>query len=235
MAETVDKNKENKKTIKVAIISIVCTLLLVAVILLIVIFGLKNCSNRNSNNSSDASISSSGQTYDYAKLDSAFKKIVSKQLLADSSTTDQLDDVLAVTYTDNGGSFNLDISVRNTSKVYYYHLSNSTYTGYNNFVSYILDVDFDNVVGIPLDGDEVSVGFLSITADTITTDKVCRYAITEDGVGGTKYFDGFYFENNQYHVYQKKELVGSNPFGEPASKVIPSNDLLYGYYQSLLS
>ena len=50
-----------------------------------------------------------------------------------------------------------------------------------------------------------------------------------------KYFSGFYFENNECRVYQKKELISNNPFNESPSMVITNSDLLYGYYQHLMN
>ena len=229
-----EQKQENKKTAKAVVISVACTLLFVIIILLLVILGLKNCSNIHGDHGSNSS-EPSGQAYDSAKLDNVFKKIVSKQMVVDGLGTDELGDVLAVTYTDSNHSFDLDISVKGASKVYYYHLDNSTYTGYDNFVSYILNTDFDNKAGRPLDGVDAKVTFLSLSSDSLTTDKVCKYAITENDLGTIKFLSGFYYENNQYNVYLSKEITGSNPFSSSADQVINSGDILYSYYSSLIS
>ena len=230
-----DNKEKRKQTFKVAFISSVCTLLLIIIILFCVILGLKKCTRVPSNNGSSSSGDSSGPVYNFDndKLDTVFKKIVSKQMLVDGFDPDELTEVLGVTYTDNSTSFDLDISVRSISNVYYYHLDNSIYTGYDNFVSYILEFDFDNKVGRPLDGDEVSINYLSISNDSINTDKECKYVITTNDLGTTKYLSGYYIDNHEYHVYLKKELIDNNPFDETADKIIIISDYLYGYYQSI--
>ena len=228
-----DKKKENKKTLKTVIISVICTLLFVVLILLLVILVLKKCQPQSGGLSSNNDSSSETYNYDKTKLDNVFKKIVTKHMQAEVFDDDTITDVLAVTYTDDGANFDLDISVRSASKIYYYHLDNSSYTGYDNFVSYILDVDYDSKVGIPLEGDEANLTFLPIVGDTITTDKPCKYAITENYAGTAKYLSGFYSDDSGFHVYLKKELVSSSPFDEEADKVIGSSDILFGYYNSI--
>ena len=233
-AQRQDNKEKRKQTFKVAFISSVCTLLLIIIILLCVIFGLKKCT-RVPNSGPSSSGSSSGPVYNFDndRLDTVFKKIVYKQMLVDGFDPAELTEVLGVTYTDNSISFDLDISVRSISNVYYYHLDNSIYTGYDNFVSYILEFDFDNKVGRPLDGDEVSINYLSISNDSINTDKECKYVITTNDLGTTKYLSGYYIDNHEYHVYLKKELIDNNPFDETADKIITNSDYLYGYYQSI--
>lgn len=227
-----DNKKQARRTFKTVVVTVICTLLAVIILLFVVILCLRGGCNKGSSNKTSSSTS---QKYDFdnTKLDNIFKKIVSKQMLVDGFDADELSDVLAVTYSDNSGSFDLDISVRSTSNIYYYHLDNSTYTGYDNFVSYILEYDIDNKVGRPLDGEEVSISSLSIVNETLTTDKVCKYVISSNISGTTNYLDGFYFENNNYYVYQNKEVTNDNPFGETATTVIDSSNPLYPYYQSL--
>lgn len=227
-----DNKEKHKQTIKIAFISSICTLLLVIIVLLCVILGLKKCGRVSNNGVSSSNGEPSGSVYNFDndKLDAVFKKIVSKQMIVDGFDIDELTDVLVVTYTDNSGSFDLGISIRSVSNVYYYHLDNSTYAGYDNFVSYILDFDFDNKAGRPLDGEEVSISSLSIVNETLTTDKVCKYAITENDMGSVNYLSGYYVDNNGYHVYLKKELTDNNPFDEQPDMVINNSDLLYGYY-----
>ena len=229
-----EKQEENKKTLKTVVISVICTLLFVILLLLLVVLGLKKCQPQGSGQSSNSDSCSEIYNYDKVKLDSVFKKIVAKHMQAEVFDDDTLTDVLAVNYTDDGASFDLDISVRSASKIYYYHLDNSSYTGYDNFVSYILDVDYETKVGIPLEGDDASLNFLPIVVDTISTDKQCKYAITENYVGTAKYLSGFYSDDSGYHIYLKKELVSVTPFNEKADNVIPSSDILFGYYSSIL-
>ena len=109
----------------------------------------------------------------------------------------------------------------------------TSFTGYDNFVSYILEFDFDNKMGTPLDGDEVSINYFSISSDSISTDKECKYVITTNDLGTTKYLSGYYIDNHEYHVYLKKELIDNNPFDKATDKIITNSDYLYGYYQSL--
>lgn len=70
-------------------------------------------------------------------------KIVSNQLSADGFDEDLLTNVIAVTYTDSQTSFNLNIEVRSEMKVYYYRLSNHPYSGFDNYVPYLLSLDLN--------------------------------------------------------------------------------------------
>ena len=50
--------------------------------------------------------------------------------------------------------------------------------------------------------------------------------------GTTKYFSSYYYQDNQYYIYQHRELT-SHPFSEISNQVINLDSPLYGYYQSL--
>ena len=52
--------------------------------------------------------------------------------------------------------------------------------------------------------------------------------------GTTKFFSGYFFQDNQYYIYQHQELT-SNPFNEASNQVINLDSSLYGYYQNLMN
>ena len=224
--------EERKKTLKTVITSVICTLLFVVILLLITILCLKNCSPRNNNGDTSSSSSSEPERedkYDNASLNDIFKEIVRVQALYDLEVNETFNDVLAVTYEYTTTTFSLTIDVRTDNKLYYYSISDVPYTGDDMF-TYLLN----DISTLPDNGP--SVGYLEISSiDTITTDKACKYAISKNALGTVKYLSGFYFENNEFHIYQKKELGSNNPFNEEADQVVKTTDLLYGYYQSLKS
>ena len=229
MSEEVKDKK--KYTFKVAFISVICTLLFIIILLLFVLLGLKKCSNNKGNNTSSSS--SSSQKYESNKLDNLFKKIVWTYLDYNGLEValSELNDVIAVTYTDSSASFDLSISVKSTTnRVFHYQVSNVSYSNHEDFLGYLLDDSTDLLL-------DSLAGFsdYSYVNESIVTDKVNnRYAVSQAPTN-VKYFSGFYFENNEYRVYQKKELVSNNPFNESADQVIDSSSLLFGYYQSLLA
>ena len=52
--------------------------------------------------------------------------------------------------------------------------------------------------------------------------------------GTDKYFSGYYYQDNQYYIYQHQELT-SNQFNQNADLIIDTNNPLYTYYQKLNS
>ena len=226
-------NDDKKKTLKTVITSIVCTLLFIIILLLLVLLGLKKCNKDNSGLPSSGGSLDSSIKYDYdvSKIDDVFKKIVKNQLHVDGFDEDPLKDVISVTYSDTTTSFNLNIEVRSDTKVYYYRLSNYPYSGFDNFVPYLLSLDLD--IKLSLNEGTISLDTYLPTLETITTDKRCKYLISSNMSGTTKYFSGYYYQDNQYYIYQHQELT-SNPFNEASNQVINLDSPLYGYYQSLL-
>ena len=227
-------NDDRKKTLKTVITTIFCTLLFIIILLLLILLGLKKCNKDNSGlpSSSDSSSSSIKYDYDVNKIDDVFKKIVKNQLIVDGFDEDPLKDVVSVTYSDTVTSFNLNIEVRSDTKVYYYRLSNYPYSGFDNFVPYLLSLDLNTKLSF--DEGSISLDTYLPTLETITTDKQCKYLISSNMSGTTKYFSGYYYQDNQYYIYQHQELT-SNPFSEISNQVINLNSPLFGYYQILMN
>ena len=228
-----EKKEQGKHDLKVVVTSIVCALLFIIILLLLVLLGLKKCNKDNSGLPSSGGSLDSSIKYDYDvnKIDDVFKKIVKNQLHVDGFDEDPLKDVISVTYSDTTTSFNLNIEVRSDTKVYYYRLSNYPYSGFDNFVPYLLSLDLD--IKLSLNEGTISLDTYLTTLETITTDNRCKYLISSNMSGTTKYFSGYYYQDNQYYIYQHQELT-SNPFNEASNQVINLDSPLYGYYQSLL-
>lgn len=226
-----EEGKGKKKyTFKVAFISVFCTLLFIIILLLFVLFGLQKCSSRSSGSSMGNS-SSMKYNYDNEKIDNTFKSIVKNQLFVDGFDDDTLTDVISVTYSDTSASFNLNIEVRSDTKVYYYRLSNYPYSGFDNFVPYLLSLDLNTKLS--LNEGDISIDTYLPTSETITTDKQCKCLISSDMSATNKYFSGFYYQNNEYYIYQHIELT-SNPFSETPNQIIGLDSPLYGYFQKLM-
>ena len=239
------KKEENKKTLKTVIISVICTLLFIIILLLLVLLGLKKCAPTN-NGTSTSSEPPSGPKYDYdtVSLNDKFKAIVKGYMDGPGGMDpDNITEVKAVTYVDNydDGNFSLNISVLSESnKLYVYKAYKAFYpedkSGFDNLISYLL---LDTTPNVFVDGDpletEFSCNTFIPTTEVITTDKQCKYVISNNIAGTIKYFDGFYFDNNQYHVYHHQEYnVDINPFTKKEDMVVDLDHPLYGYYQSLL-
>ncbi len=226
-------NDDKKKTLKIVITTIICTLLFIIILLLLILLGLKKCAGDNNGtlpNSSSEPDSSIKYDYDVNKIDDVFKKIVKNQLIVDGFDEDPLKDVISVTYSDTTTSFNLYIEVRSDTKVYYYRLSNYPYSGFDNFIPYLLSLDLNTKLS--LNEGSISLDTYLPTLETITTDKQCKYLISSNMSGTSKYFSGFYYDNNEYHAYMHKELT-SNPFNDDADLIIGLDSPLYTYYQKL--
>ena len=239
------KKEENKKTLKTVIISVICTLLFVVILLLLVILCMKRCAPINNGDASSGE-QSSGPKYDYdtTSLNDKFKAIVKGYMDGPGGMDpDTITEVKSVTYIDNydDGNFSLNISVISESnKLYVYKAYKAFYpkdkSGFDNLISYLL---LDTTPNIFVDGDpletEFSCNTFIPTTEVITTDKQCKYVISNNIAGTIKYFDGFYFDNNQYNVYHHQEYnVDVNPFTKQADMVVGLDHPLYGYYQSLL-
>ena len=226
-----EEGKGKKKyTFKVAFISAVCTLLFIIILLLFVLFGLKKCSSKSNGGSSNGQSSSQKYNYDNAKLNNVFKKLVSNQVYVDMGSEDPIDDIYAVSYSDTGLSFTLNIDAKIGDNIYYYFASNVAYSGYDNFIDYLLTLNLDN--NLPLiEGDEYGVSVLPISNERLVNEKSTSYVITNGA--SSKYLSGYYFENNQYYVYQKVELNNNDAFPLVASKIIDIDSPLFGYYQEL--
>ena len=227
-----EEGKDKKKyTFKVAFISVVCTLLFIIILLLFVLFGLKKCSSHSSG-SSIGNSSSMKYNYDNAKLNDVFKKLVSNQVFVDMGVEDPIDEIVVVTYSDSGSNFTLNIDAKIGDSIYYYFVNDVIYSGHYNFVDYLLTLNLDT--NLPLiQGDEYGVSLLPISNERLVNEKSNTYVITNDA--SSKYLSGYYFENNQYYVYQNKQLSTNDPFSGQPDMVVNLDHPLYGYYQMLNS
>lgn len=230
-SNTNNQQDSKKKNIKKFLLIFFLFDLVVALIFLLFL-GIQRCSGHSSHNSSNPSIN-----YDVEKLDNKFKNIVNSYRLGPGSmSSDNIIEVEAVTYTDNydSGSFSLSISVLSeTGRVYLYTANNVSYpedkSKFDNLISYLLLEDTPDI----FDGDNFALETFNKTEEVITTDKACKYVISSTISGTATYLDGFYFENNNYYVYQNKKVTNDNPFGEAATTVIEPSSPLYPYYQRL--
>ena len=227
--------EERKKTLKTVITSVICTLLFVVILLLLVILCLKNCSNRNNNNNTSSSNSTSEPTwteYDNASLNSVFKKLVSNQVYVDMGTDNppDVDSIVAVSYSDSGTLFTLNVDAKIGSNLYYYSATNVSYSGHPNFVEYLLTLNLNTDLPL-IEGDPYGVSLLAISNEKLTNEKSTSYVITNSATN--KYLSGYYFENNQYYVYQKVELNNTDSFPSLASQTIDVSSPLYSYYRFL--
>ena len=233
--EQKENNKEKRKqTLKTVVISVICTLLFVILLLLFVILCLKNCSAKGNNEQT-----SSSQPIDTErnnKITDVFLDIVNKQMTFDGYDADELTSVVAVTYEDNyPTNFNLNIIVNSDSKVYYYYASDVNYpddkSGYDDFVSYLLMNTTDHV----LNGD-ITLSLLEKTNEVINTSKTSYKAIISKSASNDKYLSGFYYENNNFFIYQKRLIVeGEDSFAGVGDQKIDSMSPLYDYYRGLLT
>ena len=225
--------KEEKKHHKRAV-SIFITIDVLIVIIIILLLCLKNCKPvPNQEGSGNQPIDTVGVN----KITDIFRSIVKKNMDYVSITDNNIDKVVAITYSDNyPNTFNLNISVTTESNLYYLTVSDYTYDGnkeeYNNFLDYLL-----------LDTTEYKVShgnndiYKSSIVDTIiiTSQSVNRYTISES-TGGDKYINGFYKDNNEFYVYQNAIIIeGVDPFTKPSNQMIKSDSSLYDYYRALLT
>ena len=226
-----EEGKDKKKyTFKVAFISVVCTLLFIIVLLLFVLFGLQKCSSRSSG-SSIGNSSSMKYNYDNEKLNDVFKKLVSNQVFVDMGVEDPIDEIVVATYSDSGSSFTLNIDAKIGDNLYYYYVNNVSYSGHDNFVSYLLTLNLDSNLPL-LEGNGYGVSALPISNERLVNEKSTSYVITNSA--SSKYLSGYYFENNEYRVYQKVELTNNDALPSVPSKIIDLDSPLFGYYQSLI-
>lgn len=227
-------NDDKKKTLKTVITSIVSTLLFIIIILLLVLLSLKKCSNKDGGTSSDSSSSSQKYDFDNNKLNDVFKYLVNKQIQLDGfdGTTK---DIAVVTYADNYPSnFSLNIGGYNDSKVYYYEITNCEYlgdkNGYGNVISYLLLND--NYQSLNAD---INLSILDKYNNGVINSKTTTKYVVGTTPTDTRYLSGYYYEDNKYCVYYKKQLEDSiDPFNSNADMVINSDSPLYGYYKDML-
>ena len=219
-------------TYKAAMITVITTLLIIAILLLLILFGMKKCQG---NNQTSTSSEQPIDTETNAKISKSFLDIVKTQLDLDGYDTDELKSVVAFTYEDNYPTkFSLNIVSSSDTKVYYYSANDVNYPenkdGYNDFVSYLLDYDTNQM----LDGD-VELSLLDKTSDSINTSKTSYKAVVSKDAGDNKYVSGFTYEDNSFFIYQKRLIVGGqDPFTGAGDQKISSGEPLFDYYRGLL-
>ena len=229
-----DNQQEEKKSPAKKIISIFIGLDIILVIIIILLLCLKNCSGPSQESTSEDSI----DRVRVNKITDIFKNIAKQNMDYMSITDNNVDKVIAVTYTDNyPNTFNLNISVTTETNLYYLTITDYTYDGnkeeYSNFIDYLL-----------LDTTEykVSHGNSGINKTTLvdtkitTSQSVNSYVISEtDSEPRDKYINGFYQASNEFFVYQNVIVEdGIDPFTKPSSQVIKNDSPLYDYYRGLL-
>ena len=225
--------QEEKKPHKKAI-SIFIAVDILIVIIIILLLCLKNCKPvPNQDNSGEQPI----DTVRVNKITDIFRSIVKKNMDYVSITDNDIDKVVAITYSDNyPNTFNLNISVTTESNLYYLTISDYTYDGnkeeYNNFLDYLL---LDTIeYKVPHGNNDIYKSSILDTKLT-TSQSINRYIISES-TGGDKYINGFYKNNNEFYVYQNALVIeGVDPFTKPSNQIIKSDSPLYDYYRALLT
>ena len=227
-------NQEEKKSSAKKIVSVFIGLDILLVIIIILLLCLKSCKENQEPRTSDPDIDMVRVT----RATDIFRGIVRKNMEFNIYPEDNLDKVLAISYTDNyPNNFSLKISVSSETKVYYCTITEYEYDGnkeqYSNFLDYLL-----------LDSTTYTVGKGSPTLNStiktdarITTDKAPnRYIVSENEHNpADRYIDGFYKDNDSFYVYGHKPCVdGTDPFATASDKVINSESPLYDYYRALL-
>lgn len=227
--EQKEQKKEKRNALIGTIIKIACVVLFLVAIALLIIFGVKRCSKNNSSNNE----SSSNEIYDSNQLNDAFKYLVNKKIDKEG-LNDQINNIIAVTYSDNyPNSFSLNISGYNDNKIYYYAITNYSYpsnkNGYDNFVSYLLLNN--NYQSIDTD---VNLGILTRDNNGVITSKTNNKYLIGKSLTDTRFLFGYYVDNDSYYVYHHKEVEeGIDPFISDPSMIINSDSPLYGYYQTI--
>ena len=236
--EVVEPKQEDDKSSSKKAISIFIAVDILLVIIIIILLLLKSCKDNNqesNNNNKEPEI----DLVRFNKITNVFKGIVKKNMEFNLYNDDPLDKVIAVSYIDNyPNNFTLNISVTSATKMYYCTVTDYPYDGnkeeYNNFLDYLLlDTTSYNVgSGIP------NLNSTLISDIKIETSKsVNKYIISENEHDPTdKYIDGFYLDNNEFHIYQNESYNAPNdPFIKVSKQVIASGSPLYDYYQGLLA
>lgn len=230
-----DQSQEEKKSSSKKVVSIFIGLDILLVIVVILLLCLKGCKVDNNQSNTEPEI----DMVRVNKITDVFKGIVKKNIQYGGYTDDNLDRVMAITYTDNyPDNFSLNISVTSETKVYYCVVNDYPYEGnkekYNDFLSYLL---LDTTEYKPTKSD-CELHPYSKTDDRVNTSKsVNKYVIGEtSSEPKDNYLYGFYRENNEFYVYQDKLVEdGVDPFSSPSNQVIKSDSPLFDYYGALLT
>ena len=243
------KKEETKKTLKTVVTSVICTLLFIITLLLLILLGLKKCaphgdigdSSNNENTSSQYA-----EIYDNVTLNDVFKKIVSKHLFINFDENKEMNNVIAVTYTDNyPNKFDLSITASTEDEVFFYTITNCVYQtnvdGYDNLVAYLLKQNTADHLVFMSDSEEGDLDFYvdlsranKTTAEVINTNKPNPHFATSMTPSSVKYISGYYYQDNNYYVYDRLEYTDqNNPLGNNDGTLVDDTSLLYGYYLRL--
>ena len=228
------QNQEEKPFTK-KIVSIFIGLDILLVIIVVLLLCLKGCKVDNNQSNIEPEI----DMIRVNKITDVFKGIVKKNIQYGGYTDDNLDRVVAITYTDNyPNNFSLNISAVSESKVYYCIIDSYPYEGdkeqYNDFVSYLL---LDTSEYKPTKSDCELHPHNKIDTRVNTSKSVNKYVIGEtNSEPNDNYLYGFYQENNEFYVYQDKLInEGIDPFNNPCDQIIKNDSPLYDYYHALLA
>lgn len=237
--EAIEPKQEDGKSSSKKAISFFVAIDILLVIIIIILLCLKSCKDNNEQESNNNNKEPEIDLVRFNKITDVFKGIVKKNMEFNLYTDDPLDKVIAVSYIDNyPNNFTLNISVTSATKVYYCTVTDYSYDGnkeeYNNFLDYLLldTTSYKVGSGIP------NLNSTLISDIKIETSKsVNKYIISENEHDPTdKYIDGFYLDNNEFHIYQNESYnAPSDPFIKASKQVITSGSPLYDYYQGLLA
>ena len=212
--------QKGKKIVRILIALTIVVIDLCLTIGFIVYFG-------NRNNKQTTSSSSKSSLVPDTSLTDNFKQLVVSELVLNGFDTDVVRDIVSITYMDDAHTFDLYITASSDTHVYYYSLENVSYSGYDNFVSYLKASNNDNIVG------DTSVEVNDIVDITASTDKHAYYKISKD-ITNQRYISGYYLINNEYRVYKKHPYIDDvDPFDKAADQIIKEGDALYTYYLGL--
>lgn len=223
-------NDNKKKTLKTVITTVICTLLFIIILLLLILLGLKKCSNDN-NNLSSIEPPSSQEIKEDKEITDRLLFIVKKQMEDMLMEEDTLTNVVAVTYSDNyPDNYNLHITARSDSKLYFYTADNANYSGdkstYTDLATY-LKVDTSTYLG-----GTINLEREIITLDEINTTIPKSKLVVSKSDTDIKHVSGFYLDNdNKFHIYQRKDLETFDATG--SDQIIEVGKTLYTYYQGL--
>ena len=225
-----DNNKKEKHSLVAKIVFFLFIIFDIVITIPFVISFIKTKGLNNIISNASSSISSDSIEpiiYEDPGLDERLKDILRREIENNGFDNDTIDNIYAVTYEDHHPySFNVSFSASSATRVYYYQLTDCAYIeeGYDNCIAFLIN---NNKM---LTGTAV-LEYEEKTDDKITTNKVCSYVISKS-LTEEKHFTGYYYENNEFRVYQKTSIVEeANPFDKPADIIIKSDDPLYNYYQ----
>ena len=166
------------------------------------------------------------------ELEDTFKTLVNYHMtVMDFDEKDKAENLVTITYQDNGSSFDLSILAESVhANVILFDVKQCQYDGFANFMEYLLDPNRSDY----LDADN-TISLLVFDRNTVLTSKKQYKYLCYRNQLTDHYFSGFYYENNQFYLYQKREFNNEDPFDSEADQIINKDDLLYDFYRYLLA